>query len=57
MSALALQAQGHEPAPVPPPATQDTTHAPTAPQEHATPAAEHATPAEVDIITPHITDS
>jgi F-type H+-transporting ATPase subunit a len=57
ISALALQAQGHEPAPVPPAATQDTTHASTAPQEHATQAAEHATPAEVDIITPHITDS
>src|SRR5215207_5933435 len=59
LSALTLQAQGHEPAPVPA-ATQDTTRvtpASTAPLEHATPAAEHATPAEVDIITPHITDS
>jgi F-type H+-transporting ATPase subunit a len=57
LSALPLRAQGHEPAPVPaaPAATQDTTHA--APQEHATPAAEHATPADVDSITPHITDS
>ena len=55
-SALTLSAQGHEPAPKA--AVQDTTHAPAAaPQEHATPAAEHATPAEVDIITPHITDS
>jgi F-type H+-transporting ATPase subunit a len=60
LSALTLQAQGHEPAPVPPAATQDTTRAApaaAAPQEHATPAAEHATAAEVDIITPHITDS
>jgi F-type H+-transporting ATPase subunit a len=58
LSAVTLQAQGHEPAPVPKAATQDTTHAApaAAPQEHATPAAEHATPAEVDIITPHITD-
>ena len=54
-----LSAQGHEPAPAPA-AAQDTTQAApatAAPQEHATPAAEHATPAEVDIITPHITDS
>ena len=32
-------------------------HRPLPPSsEHATPAAEHATPAEVDIITPHISD-
>ena len=56
LSAVTLSAQGHEPAPKA--AVQDTTHAPAAaPQEHATPAAEHATPEEVDIITPHITDS
>ena len=61
---FSLSAQGHEPAPkaavqdtsqaAPAAAAQDTTRAP---QEHASPAAEHATPAEVDIITPHITDS
>ena len=58
LSASPLSAQGHEPAPKAA-AVQDTSHAPppaAAPQEHATPAAEHATPAEVDIITPHITD-
>jgi F-type H+-transporting ATPase subunit a len=55
LSALTLNAQGHEPAPKA--AAQDTTNAPAAAQEHATPAAEHATPEEVDIITPHITDS
>ena len=42
--ALTLGAQDHAPAPA------------AAAQEHATPAAEQATPAEVDIITPHITD-
>ena len=41
-----MHAQGHEPA-----------AAPAVQGEHATPAAEQATPAEVDIITPHITDS
>ena len=45
LPALTLQAQDHTPTPA------------AAPQEHATPAAEHATPAEVDIITPHISDS
>ena len=58
LSASVLVAQSHEPAPAAA-AVQDTTH--TAPaaaaQEHATPAAKHATPEEVDIITPHITDS
>jgi F-type H+-transporting ATPase subunit a len=44
-TALTIQAQDHEPAPA------------AAQGEHATPAAEHATPEEVDIITPHITDS
>lgn len=44
-TAFIVQAQDHEPAPR---AVQG---------EHATPAAEHATPEEVDIITPHITDS
>ena len=45
VTALTIQAQDHEPAPA------------AAQGEHATPAAEHATPEEVDIITPHITDS
>lgn len=56
--ARSLAAQDHAPAPQSPPAA-DTSHAPAAAAtqgEHATPAAEHATPAEVDIITPHITD-
>ena len=35
---------------------QDHAPAPAVQGEHATPAAEQATPAEVDIITPHITD-
>ena len=54
LPALAIHAQDHAPAP----AAQDTTHAaPAGAQgEHASAAAEHATPAEVDIITPHITD-
>jgi F-type H+-transporting ATPase subunit a len=46
--ALAIHAQEHAPAPATAPAVQG---------EHATPEAEQATPAEVDIITPHITDS
>ena len=54
--ALTINAQDHAPAAAAP--VQDTSHAaPAGAQgEHATAAAEHATPAEVDIITPHITD-
>jgi F-type H+-transporting ATPase subunit a len=55
---MAVAGQDHAPA-SPAAAAQDTSHATPADAQgqHATPAAEHATPAEVDIITPHITDS
>ncbi len=60
VSPLALSAQEHAPAATPQTPVTDTTHAPVAAAaqgEHATAGAEQATPAEVDIITPHITDS